>query len=59
MTEYSKEKKDSSYNCLFEMKVQQNVETIEEDHLKNIYGAKMIFEEDEEIQMDDVEQALP
>ena len=40
------------------------MERIEEEHLQDTYGAEMIFEgdtyeEDEEIQMDDLEQALP
>ena len=46
------------------MKVQQTVERIEEEHHQNTYGAKIIFEEDayeenEEIRMEDLEQAPP
>ena len=45
------------------MKVQQTVERIEEEHLHNTCGAKIIFEEDayeenKEIQIEDLEQAL-
>ena len=46
------------------MKVQQTVEMIEEEHLRDTCGAEMIFEGDayeegEEIQMDDLGQAPP
>ena len=44
------------------MKMQQTVEMIEEEHFQDTCGAEMIFEEDvykedEEIQMEDLEQA--
>ena len=46
------------------MKMQQTMERIEEEHLQDTCGVEMIFEEDayqkdEEIQMEDLEQALP
>ena len=46
------------------MKVQYTVEMIEEENLQNTYGAKIVFKEDayeenEEIQMEDLEQAPP
>ena len=62
MTDYSKEEKVVAVTVIFKMKVQQIVERIEEEHLQDTCGAEMIFEgdayeEDEEIQMDDLEQA--
>ena len=46
------------------MKVHRTVERIEEEHLQNTCGAEIIFEEDayeenEEINMEDLEQAPP
>ena len=46
------------------MKVQKTMEMIEEEHLHDTCGAKMIFEgdayeEDEDIQMNDLEKAPP
>ena len=61
MIDCSQEEKTIAATTIFKMKVQQTVEMIEEEHLQGTYGAEMIFEgdayeEDEEIQMDDLEQ---
>ena len=63
-TDYSQEEKTIVEISLFKMKVQQTVEMIEEEHFQNTCGAEIIFEEDaygenEEIQMEDLEQAPP
>ena len=60
MTDYSQEEKTVVAIVIFKMKVQQIVERIEKDHLQNICGAEIIFEDDayeenEEIQMEDLE----
>ena len=65
MTDYFKKEKLVAAISIFKMKVQQTVERIEKEHLqKNTCGAEIIFEEDayeenEEIQMEDLEQAPP
>ena len=64
MTDYSQEENVVAATTIFNVKVQQTVEMIEKEHLQDTYGAKMNFEgdayeEDEEIQMDDLEQAPP
>ena len=64
MTDYSQKEKVVAATTIFKMKMQQTVENIEEEHLQDTYRAKMIFEgnvyeKDEEIQMEDLEQALP
>ena len=64
MTDYSLEEKLIAATAIFKMKVQQTVERIEEEHLQNTYRAEIIFEEnafeeDEEIKMEDLEQAPP
>ena len=64
MTDYSQEEKVVPTTSIFKMKVHQTVEMIKEEHLHDIYGAEMIFEgdayeKDEEIQMDDLQQAPP
>ena len=64
MTDYSQEEKTIAATAIFKMNVQQSLERIEEEHLQDNCGAKMSFEEDayeedKEIQMDDLEQALP
>ena len=60
MIDFSQEEKTVAATSIFKMKMQQTME----EHLQDTYGAKMIFEEDayakdEEIQMNDLEQALP
>ena len=62
--DYSQEEKTVAVIAIFKMKVQQTVKRIEEKHLQNTCGAKIIFEEDayeedDEIQMEDLEQAPP
>ena len=64
ITDYSQEEKAVASIAIFKMKMQQTMERIEEKHLQDTCGAEMIFEkdayqEDEEIQMEDLEQALP
>ena len=64
MIDYSQEEKAVDTISIFKMKVQETVEMIEEEHLQNTYGAKIIFEDDayeenEEIHMEDLEQASP
>ena len=61
MTNYSQEEKAVAAIAIIKMKVQQTVERIEEEHLQNICGVEILFEEDayeekEEIQMDDLDQ---
>ena len=51
-------------SLIIKMKLQQTVEMIKENHLQNTCGAEIIlkgdeYEEDEEIQMEDLEQAPP
>ena len=46
MTDCSHEEKAVAATAIFEMKVQQIVEMIEEEHLQNTCGAEIIFEED-------------
>ena len=60
MTDYSQEEKTVVAIVIFKMKVQQTVERIEKEHLHNICGAEIIFEDDayeenEEIKMEDLE----
>ena len=62
MNDYSQEDNAVVATTIFKMKVQQTVEKIEEEHLQDTCRAEMIFEddeeeEDEEIQMEDLEQA--
>ena len=64
MVDYSQQEKVVAAISIFKMKVQQNVERIEEGHLWDTCGIEMIFkgdayEEEEEIHMDDLEQAPP
>ena len=64
MIDYSKKEKAMAATGIFKVKVQQTVERFEEEHLQNTCGAEMIFEEneyeeDEEIHMEDLEQAPP
>ena len=63
MIDYSQEENVVFATTIFKMKVQMTVERIEKEHLQNTYGAEIIFEEDandeDEIQMEDLEQALP
>ena len=64
MADYSQEEKAVAATAIFKMKMQQTVERIEEEHLHNTCGAEIIFEEDayeenEEIHMEDLEQAPP
>ena len=64
MIDYSQNKKAVAATAIFKMKMQQTMEMIEEEHLQDTCGAEMIFEgdvyeEDEEIQMEDLEQAPP
>ena len=64
MTDYSQEENAIAAIAIFKMKVQQTMERIEEEHLQNTCGAEIIFEEDayeedEEIKMDNLEQAPP
>ena len=58
MTDFYQEEKVVDAIVIFKMKVRQTMERIGEEHLKNTYGAKIVFEEDtheedEEIQMED------
>ena len=62
MTDYSQEEKAVATISIFKMKVQQTVERIKEEHFQNTCGAEIVFEgdayeENEEIQMEDLEQA--
>ena len=64
MTDYSQEEKAVATISILKKKLQQNVERIKEEHLQNIYGVDIIFEKDayeenKEIQMEDLEQAPP
>ena len=64
MTDYSQKEKVVATTTIFKMKMQQTVEKIKEEHLQDTCGVEMIFEgnvyeEDEEIQMEDLEQAPP
>ena len=64
MTDYSQEEKAVAAIAIFKMKMQNTVEKIEEEHLLDTCGAGMIFEEDayeedEEIQMEDLKQGPP
>ena len=64
MTDYSQKEKVVAATTIFKMKMQQTVEKIKEEHLQDTCGVEMIFEgnvyeEDEEIQMEDLEQAPP
>ena len=54
--DYSQKEKVVAIIAIFKMKMQQTLERIEEEHLHDTYGAKMIFEgdvyeENAEIQM--------
>ena len=64
MIGYSQKEKAVAIISIFKMKMQQIMERIKEDHLYDTYGIEMIFEgdeyeEDEEIQMEDLEQGPP
>ena len=64
MIDYFQEEKERASIAIFKMKMQEIVEMIEEKHFQDTCGAEMIFEEDvyeedEEIQMEDLEQAPP
>ena len=64
MTDYSQKEKTIVATSIFKMKMQHIMERIDEEHLQDTYWAKMIFEgdvyeEDEEIQMEDLEQSPP
>ena len=61
MTDYSQEENAVATTAIFKMKIQQIVDMVKEEHLQDTCGAEMIFEkdvyeEDEEIQMEDLEQ---
>ena len=62
MTDYSQKEKAIATTSIFKIKMQQTMEMIKEEHFWDTCGAEMIFEEDvyeedEEIQMEDLEQA--
>ena len=62
MTDYSQEENTVAATSIFKMKIQQTMERIKEENFQDTYEAEMIFEEDvyeeyEEIQMEDLEQA--
>ena len=61
MNDYSQEEKAVVSTAIFKMKVQQTMERIGEEHLQNFCGVeeKDAYEEDEEIHMEDLEQAPP
>ena len=55
MTDYSQEEKVVVATAIFKMKVQQTMERIGEENLQK----EDAYEEDEEIHMEDLEQAPP
>ena len=55
MTDYSQEEKVVVATAIFKMKVQQTMERIGEENLQKDDA----YEEDEEIHMEDLEQAPP
>ena len=60
MTDYSQEENAVAATAIFKMKMQQIVDMVKEEHLQDTCGVEMIFEkdvyeEDEEIQMEDLE----
>ena len=64
MIDYSQKEEAIDAIAKFKIKMQQTVERIEEEHLQDTCGNEMIFEwdayeEDEEIKMEDLEQAPP
>ena len=64
MTNYSQKEKILAVTAIFKIKIQQIVERIEGEHFQDTCRAEMIFEGDvyeldEEIQMEDVEQGPP
>ena len=64
MIDYSQKEKAVAATTIFKMKIQHTMEMIEDEHLQDTFGAEMIFEgevyeEDEEIHMEDLEQTLP
>ena len=64
MTDYSQEEKAVAAIATFKRKMQKTMERIEKEHLQYTCEIEMIFEEnayeeDGEIQMEDLEQALP
>ena len=64
MTDYAQKEKTVVATAIFKMKMRQIVKMIKEEHLQDTCGAEMIFEggvyeEDEEIQMEDLEQSPP
>ena len=64
MTDYSQEEKAVAAIATFKMKIQKTMERIEKEHLQYTCEIEMIFEEnayeeDGEIQMEDLDQAPP